>query len=106
MHKSSYGKTPTYEVNNGRAIDNKVKRSYEKHVLAEMNLLREVLKTGDYLIVEDTIIEHPVLPGWGAGPMEAIEEYLREYPDDYIHDIKRERKFGFTFAPKGFYIRR
>lgn len=78
----------------------------KQHVLGELRLLREVLRPGDYLIVEDTIIEHPVLPGWGEGPMEAIEQYLKEYPDDYEHDLKRERKFGFTFAPKGFYIRK
>ena len=46
------------------------------HVLAEMKLLRPLLSAGDYLIVEDSILNgHPVLPGWGPGPYEAIEAY-------------------------------
>lgn len=76
------------------------------HVLGEMNLLRPLLTPGDYLLVEDGIVNgHPVLHGWGPGPFEAIEEYEREFPDDYTHDSERETKFGFTFAPRGFLIR-
>lgn len=82
--------------------------NHEKnHVFAEMLLLRPLLKTGDYLIVEDGNINgHPVLPGWGEGPYEAIEQYVSLYPHDYQFDQDREQKFGFTFAPKGFLIRR
>jgi cephalosporin hydroxylase len=77
------------------------------HVLGEMKLLRPLMSTGDYLLVEDSILNgHPVLPGWGPGPFEAIEAYEREFPDDYTHDVEREKKFGFTFAPNGFMIRR
>jgi cephalosporin hydroxylase len=76
------------------------------HVLAEMKLLRPLLCAGDYLVVEDSNINgHPVLPGWGPGPYEAIETYEREFPDDYAHDVARENKFGWTFAPNGFLIR-
>lgn len=76
------------------------------HVLAEMKLLRPLLSSGDYLLVEDSCVNgHPVLPGWGPGPYEAIEAYEREFPDDYTRDEAREGKFGFTFAPKGFLIR-
>ncbi len=78
----------------------------KEHVLAEMINLRSVLKSGDYLIVEDSNFNgHPVLPGFGPGPMEAIMEYETLYPDDYVHDSSRENKFGFTFAPRGFLIR-
>ncbi len=78
----------------------------KKHVLAEMESLRAVTKPGDYLIVEDSNINgHPVLPDYGEGPMEAIIEYFRKYPDDYSHDRESENKFGFTFAPEGFLIR-
>ncbi len=70
------------------------------HVLGEMKLLRPLLSSGDYLLVEDSIVNgHPVLPGWGPGPYEAIEAYEAEFPDDYAHDVERENKFGFTFAP-------
>jgi cephalosporin hydroxylase len=77
------------------------------HVLAELGSLRDVTRPGDYLVVEDSNINgHPVLPDFGEGPMEAINEYFAKYPDDYLHDIERENKFGFTFAPNGFLIRR
>jgi cephalosporin hydroxylase len=76
------------------------------HVLAEMKLLRPLLSAGDYLIVEDSMLNgHPNLPGWGPGPYEAIEAYEREFPNDYTHDVARENKFGFTYAPNGFLIR-
>lgn len=79
----------------------------KKNVLAEMNALRAVLKPGDYLVVEDGNINgHPVLPKFGDGPWEAIEEYFREFPEDYTRDTEREEKFGLTYAPKGYLIRR
>lgn len=76
------------------------------HVLGEMRLLRPLLSAGDYLLVEDSTVNgHPVLPGWGPGPYEAIEAYEREFPHDYTHDVARENKFGWTLAPNGFLIR-
>jgi cephalosporin hydroxylase len=80
---------------------------HKNHVFAEMLLLRPILKTGDYLVVEDGNINgHPVLPAWGEGPYEALQEYFTKYPDDYKRDRAREHKFDFTFAPAGFLIRR
>jgi cephalosporin hydroxylase len=77
-----------------------------EHVLGEMELLRKVLAKGDYLVVEDGIVNgRPVLKGWGEGPWEALDEYFSKYPDDYTRDTERENKFGFTFAPRGFLIR-
>lgn len=79
----------------------------ESHVIQELKMLRGFLVSGDYVIVEDSNINgHPVNPNWGPGPFEAIEEYFRLFPGDYIHDNERESKFGFTFAPNGFLIRR
>jgi len=79
----------------------------KQHVLAEMMSLRDVLVSGDYLIVEDSNVNgHPVFPSHGAGPYEAILEYFRMFPDDYAHDREREKKFGFTFSPNGFLQRR
>lgn len=78
----------------------------KSHVLAEMELLRDVLVAGDYLVVEDGNINgHPVLPGWGPGPWEALEEYRALHPEDYRSDVERETKFGFTFAPNGYLVR-
>lgn len=80
---------------------------HKDHVLKELRQLREVTVAGDYVVVEDGNINgHPVLPDFGPGPYEAIEEYFLQYPDDYESDQAREHKFGFTFAPKGFLIRR
>ncbi|BBY77255.1 rhamnosyl O-methyltransferase [Mycolicibacterium parafortuitum] len=77
------------------------------HVLAEMKALRPLLSAGDYLVVEDSVLNgHPVAPGWGPGPYEAIEAYEAEFPNDYIHDQEREEKFGWTWAPRGYLVRR
>jgi cephalosporin hydroxylase len=79
----------------------------EAHVLGEMKLLRPVLVKGDYMIVEDSNVNgHPVYPSHGPGPYEAIDAYFREFSDDYSRDVKREKKFGFTWAPNGFLVRR
>lgn len=76
------------------------------HVFAELENLRSVTQPGDYVVVEDGNLNgHPVLPEWGEGPFEALAEYFRRYPADYIHDSQRESKFGFSFAPDGFLIR-
>lgn len=76
------------------------------HVLAEMKLLRPLLSDGDYLVVEDSLLNgHPVAPEWGPGPYEAIQAYEEEFPNDYTHDTAREEKFGWSFAPYGFLIR-
>jgi cephalosporin hydroxylase len=76
------------------------------HVYAEMVMLRPLLQPGDCLIVEDTVINgHPLLPNWGPGPFEAVEKYRSNFPDDYTRDLSRENKFGFTFAPNGFWVR-
>ena len=76
------------------------------HVHAELMSLRTLTQPGDYVVVEDSNINgHPVVPGWGPGPYEAVEQYESEYPSDYRHDLARERKFGFTFAPNGFLVR-
>lgn len=77
------------------------------HVLGEMRLLRPVLRRGDYLLVEDSNVNgHPVYPSHGPGPFEAIKAYTAEHPADYERDVARENKFGFTWAPNGFLIRK
>jgi cephalosporin hydroxylase len=77
------------------------------HVLGEMEMLRPLLVSGDYLIVEDSNLNgHPVFPSYGPGPFEAVDEYFQRYSDDYRYDAAREAKFGFAFATRGFLIRR
>ena len=80
---------------------------HKEHVFRELMQLRSITRTGDYVIVEDGNLNgHPVLPDWGEGPYEALEQYLKEFPDDYTSDSETERLFGMTFAPKGFLVRR
>jgi cephalosporin hydroxylase len=79
----------------------------QRHVYEEMCLLRDVLRPADYLVVEDGNVNgHPVLPHWGPGPYEAMEQYSHDFPDDYSRDLATEYKFGFTFATRGFLIRK
>jgi cephalosporin hydroxylase len=76
------------------------------HVLRELNALVPLLRKDDYLVVEDTCINgHPVRPGFGPGPYEALDEYLSQHPEAFVHDTARERKFGFTAAPNGYLVR-
>lgn len=77
------------------------------HVLAELNRLVPLMKSGDYLIVEDTCINgHSVRPEFGPGPWEAVEQYKQNNPDALLADKVRETKFLYSFAPNGFYIRK
>jgi cephalosporin hydroxylase len=71
------------------------------HVLAELHAYAPLVTPGSYVVVEDTNINgHPVLPDWGPGPMEAMQDFLRE-TDDFVIDRERE-KFLLTFNPRGF----
>ncbi len=74
------------------------------HVLAEMKAYGPLVTKGSYLIVEDTNINgHPVLPDFGPGPWEAVEEFLQGN-DQFVVDRSRE-KLLMTFNPMG-YLRR
>lgn len=74
------------------------------HVYQELGIYSKFVSPGSYMIVEDTNINgHPVLEGWGAGPMEAIKAWLPKHPEFEI-DKSRER-FLLTMNPDG-YLRR
>jgi len=71
------------------------------HVLKELEIYSELVSTNSYLIVEDTNINgYPVLPDWGPGPMEAVNEFLKKH-DEFIIDKEKE-KFLMTFNPNGY----
>jgi cephalosporin hydroxylase len=74
------------------------------HVLAELRAYADFVTPGSYLVVEDTNLNgNPVEPGFGAGPMEAVREFLAER-SDFAVDAEQE-KFFLTFNPSG-YLRR
>jgi cephalosporin hydroxylase len=73
----------------------------KKHVLDELRLFQKFIKKGEYIIVEDTNINgHPLLPHFGPGPMEAVQDFLKENKS-FIADRTRERLFH-THNPKGY----
>lgn len=72
-----------------------------QHVFNELEAYSGLVTPGCYLIVEDSNINgHPVLHGWGRGPMEALEEWLPKHPE-FAVDAHRER-FLLTMNPRGF----
>ena len=77
----------------------------EAHVFDELSQLGPMVSPDCYLIVEDTNVNgHPVEPGFGPGPAEALERYLDIAPPRFIVDRSRE-KLLLTFNPGG-YLRR
>lgn len=75
------------------------------HVLKEMELYGPLVSPGCYMIVQDSNINgHPVLPGFGPGPFEAIHEYLLAHTDFEID--KYREKHLMTFLPDGYLKKR
>jgi cephalosporin hydroxylase len=73
----------------------------QAHVAGELELYAPLVTNGCYLVVEDSVVNgNPILPSYGAGPMEALHAFLPEHPEFRV-DAARE-KFGSTFFPSGF----
>ncbi len=73
----------------------------KEHVLKEMEIYSDIVTGGSYMIVEDTNMNgHPVLTGWGPGPMEAVVDFFK-VNNSFIVDKSRE-KFYLTYNPKGY----
>ncbi|TSC91532.1 MAG: cephalosporin hydroxylase [Parcubacteria group bacterium Licking1014_17] len=76
----------------------------KEHVLKELRLYSDIVTLGQYLIVEDTNVNgHPVFPDHGPGPMEALDEFLKENKNFIISDVGN--KFFLTFNPRGYLLK-
>lgn len=80
--------------------------NHEKdHVLKEIQLYSKFIKKDNYLIVEDGIFGPlNLFPVPIDGPLEAIDEFIRNN-DDFIIDKKIFEKYIITHCPNG-YLRR
>jgi cephalosporin hydroxylase len=75
------------------------------HVSKELELLAPRVSPGSYLIVEDTNVNgHPVLLDFGAGPSEAVREFLAR-DSRFAADGSREKHL-MTFNPGGYLKRK
>lgn len=93
VHEMAAGKSPVLVI-----LDSDHRA---EHVLQEMRVYHGLVTPGSFMIVEDTNINgHPVLGGFGPGPTEAIEQFLREN-HQFSQDISCE-KLLMTFNPGGF----
>jgi cephalosporin hydroxylase len=72
-------------------------------LVAEFTALAPLVPVGSYVVVENTMVNgHPVWPGYGPGPAEAVRRILA-LNGDFVQDTEPEH--GLTFNAGG-YLRR
>ncbi len=71
------------------------------HVLGELKAFADLVTLNSYMIVEDSNVNgHPVLPNFGPGPMEALDEFLKS--DSRFKIDSFNEKLLLSFSPRGF----
>ncbi len=73
--------------------------SYE-HTLKVLENFADLVRVGNYFIVEDGICHHGLDVGPQPGPYEAVEAFIRRNKN-FIVDRDKEN-FGITWNPKGY----
>ena len=70
-------------------------------MMAEFEAYAPLVPVGSYLVMEDTVVNgHPVWPGFGAGPAEALQHVLINH-GEFVADRSLE-KYALTLNPGGF----
>lgn len=71
---------------------------------AQFEAYAPIVSVGSYVVVADTIVNgHPVWPGFGPGPAEAVKQILNTH-GEFVADPGME-KYSLTFNPGGFLLR-
>lgn len=74
------------------------------HVIEEMKLYGSLVTKGCYMITEDGILNgHPIVPNYGPGPFEAIDDFMKNHNNGrFVADKERENKYLITNAVNGY----